>query len=152
MDDIKDPTYDSKRSAPIPATSPTLSPTLSAMTPAFLGSSSGIPASTFPTRSEPTSAALVKIPPPTLAKSAIELAPNPNPATTVISWKTRYRTVTPSNPIPTTVIPITEPLEKAILNAGFSPVIAAAAVRTFALTATFIPTKPATAEHIVPTR
>ena len=56
---INDPTYDSNRSAPIPATSPTLSPTLSAITAGFLGSSSGIPASTLPTRSAPTSAALV---------------------------------------------------------------------------------------------
>ena len=53
------PTKDSKRSAPIPATSPTLSPTLSAMVAGFLGSSSGMLASTFPTRSAPTSAALV---------------------------------------------------------------------------------------------
>ena len=56
---IIEPTNDSKISAPIPATSPTLSPTLSAITPGFLGSSSGIPASTLPTRSAPTSAALV---------------------------------------------------------------------------------------------
>src|SRR6056297_1441904 len=76
---IIDPTYDSKRSAPIPATSPTLSPTLSAITAGFLGSSSGIPASTFPTRSAPTSAAFVKIPPPTLAKRATELAPREYP-------------------------------------------------------------------------
>ena len=48
-----------KRQAPIPATSPTLSPTLSAMTAGFRGSSSGIPASTLPTKSAPTSAALV---------------------------------------------------------------------------------------------
>ena len=54
-----DPQYDSKISDPIPATSPTLSPTLSAMTPGFLGSSSGIPASIFPTRSDPTSAHFV---------------------------------------------------------------------------------------------
>ena len=54
-----EPTYDSNRSAPMPATSPTLSPTLSAIVAGFRGSSSGIPASTFPTRSAPTSAALV---------------------------------------------------------------------------------------------
>ena len=54
-----EPTYDSKRSAPMPATSPTLSPTLSAMTAGLRGSSSGIPASTLPTRSAPTSADLV---------------------------------------------------------------------------------------------
>ena len=50
---------DSNRSAPRPAQSPTLSPTRSAMTPALRGSSSGMPFSTLPTRSEPTSAALV---------------------------------------------------------------------------------------------
>jgi hypothetical protein len=52
-------TYEPKRSAPIPATSPTLSPTLSAMVAGLRGSSSGMPASTLPTRSAPTSAALV---------------------------------------------------------------------------------------------
>ena len=56
---IIDPTYDSNKSAPIPATSPTLSPTLSATVAGFLGSSSGIPCSTLPTKSAPTSAALV---------------------------------------------------------------------------------------------
>ena len=55
--------YVSNKSAAIPAQSPTLSPTLSAITAGFLGSSSGIPASIFPTRSAPTSAPLVKIPP-----------------------------------------------------------------------------------------
>ncbi len=54
-----EPTYDSKRSAPMPATSPTLSPTLSAMVAGLRGSSSGMPASTLPTRSAPTSAAFV---------------------------------------------------------------------------------------------
>ena len=39
---------ESNKSAPIPATSPTLSPTLSAITAGFLGSSSGIPSSTLP--------------------------------------------------------------------------------------------------------
>ena len=63
----------------MPATSPTLSPTLSAITAGLRGSSSGIPASTLPTRSAPTSAALVKMPPPTRAKSAIELAPREKP-------------------------------------------------------------------------
>ena len=55
---------DSKRSAHYPAQSPTLSPTRSAITAGFRGSSSGIPSSTFPTKSAPTSAAFVKIPPP----------------------------------------------------------------------------------------
>ena len=51
--------YVSKRSAAMPAQSPTLSPTLSAITAGLRGSSSGIPASIFPTRSAPTSAAFV---------------------------------------------------------------------------------------------
>ena len=77
--------YDSKRSDPIPATSPTLSPTLSAIVAGLRGSSSGIPASTLPTMSDPTSAALVNMPPPTRANSAMVEAPNPKPATTEMS-------------------------------------------------------------------
>lgn len=50
---------DSNRSAPRAEQSPTLSPTKSAMTAGLRGSSSGMPCSTFPTRSAPTSAALV---------------------------------------------------------------------------------------------
>ena len=76
---IMEPQYDSKISDPMPATSPTLSPTLSAITPGFLGSSSGMPASILPTRSAPTSALLVKIPPPTREKSATTEPPMPNP-------------------------------------------------------------------------
>ena len=86
---IIEPTYDSNKSAPIPATSPTLSPTLSATVAGLRGSSSGIPCSIFPTKSAPTSAAFVYIPPPTLANKAIEEAPNPNPATIAISSKTQ---------------------------------------------------------------
>jgi hypothetical protein len=47
------------KSALIPATSPTLSPTLSAIVAGFFGESYGRPAYTFPTKSAPTSAALV---------------------------------------------------------------------------------------------
>lgn len=65
------------KSAPIPATSPTLSPTLSAIVAGLRGLSSGKPASILPTRSEPKSAALVKIPPPTLAKRATVDPPSP---------------------------------------------------------------------------
>ena len=54
--------------------------------------------------------------------------------------------------MPTTVMPMTEPLEKAIRNAGLRPCIAAAAVRTLALTATLMPMNPAVAEQTVPTR
>ena len=63
----------------MPATSPTLSPTLSAIVAGFKGWSSGIPASTLPTKSAPTSAAFVYIPPPTLANNAIDEAPNEKP-------------------------------------------------------------------------
>lgn len=55
LDSAKEP----KRSAPIPATSPTLSPTLSAIVPGFFGLSSSKPYSTLPTKSAPTSAAFV---------------------------------------------------------------------------------------------
>ena len=51
---------------------------MSAITAGFLGSSSGIPASTLPTKSAPTSAPFVKIPPPSLAKIEIHDAPNPS--------------------------------------------------------------------------
>ena len=47
------------------------------MTAGFLGSSSGIPASTLPTKSAPTSAPFVNIPPPSQAKIDIRDAPNP---------------------------------------------------------------------------
>lgn len=67
----------------MPAQSPTLSPTLSAMVAAFLGSSSGMPCSTLPTRSAPTSAALVKMPPPTRMNMAISAAPRPKPSSTL---------------------------------------------------------------------
>jgi len=50
---------DPNKSEPIPATSPTLSPTLSAIVAGFFGESSGKSFSTFPTKSAPTSAALV---------------------------------------------------------------------------------------------
>src|SRR5262249_26541739 len=61
----------------MPAQSPTLSPTLSAMVAGLRGSSSGMPASTLPTRSPPTSAPLVKMPPPRRAKIEISDAPKP---------------------------------------------------------------------------
>ena len=63
----------------MPAQSPTLSPTLSAMVAGLRGSSSGMPASTLPTRSAPTSAALVKMPPPTRRNRASSEPPKPKP-------------------------------------------------------------------------
>ena len=69
-----------KRSAPIPAISPTLSPTLSAMVPGLSGESSSRPSQTLPAKSDPTSAALVKIPPPTRPNRATVDPPRPYPA------------------------------------------------------------------------
>ncbi len=77
--------YDSNRSAAIPAQSPTLSPTLSAIVAALRGSSSGIPCSTLPTRSAPTSAAFVKMPPPTRMNIASRAPPNPKPTSTLVA-------------------------------------------------------------------
>ncbi len=81
-------TYVSNRSAAMPAQSPTLSPTLSAMTAGLRGSSSGMPASTLPTRSAPTSAAFVKMPPPRRANTEISEQPNARP--TSAAERTRF--------------------------------------------------------------
>jgi len=121
---MMEPQYDSKMSAPIPATSPTLSPTLSAITPGFLGSSSGISASSFPTRSAPTSALLVKMPPPTRANNATSDAPIPKPLNTgsdsISVPSSRYSPPSPSSPTDATVSPITEPLRNASESAAAS--------------------------------
>ena len=69
----------------MPAQSPTLSPTLSAIVAALRGSSSGMFFSTLPTRSAPTSAALVKMPPPTRMNMASSAPPNPNPTSTEVA-------------------------------------------------------------------
>ena len=81
--------YVSNKSAAIPAQSPTLSPTLSAMTAGLRGSSSGIPFSTLPTKSAPTSAALVNIPPPIRANIEIRLPPNARPISASVSFVRR---------------------------------------------------------------
>ena len=80
--------YVSNRSAAMPAQSPTLSPTLSAITAGLRGSSSGMPASILPTRSAPTSAAFVKMPPPRRAKTEISEPPKASPirASIAVSW------------------------------------------------------------------
>ena len=140
---IMESTYDSNRSAPMPAVSPTLSPTKSAITAAFLGSSSGIPCSTFPTISAPVSAALVYIPPPTLANIATEEAPKPKPG--IMNRKLgllpymKKRILKPMIPMPTTVIPITAPARKETRRPWFRLFWAAAAVRPLALIAMLIP-------------
>ncbi len=137
----------------MPAQSPTLSPTLSAIVAALRGSSSGMPCSTLPTRSAPTSAALVKIPPPTRMNIASSAAPNPNPSRTcgAVSRNASTTTAAPSSPRPTVNIPTTPPVRKAIRMAARSPWwMAAAAVRVFARVARDMPTKPTSAEKTAP--
>ncbi|CAB5043431.1 unannotated protein [freshwater metagenome] len=134
--------YDSKRSAAMPAQSPTLSPTLSAIVAALRGSSSGMPCSTFPTRSAPTSAALVKIPPPTRMNIARSAAPKPKPSSTfgASPLYTRTTSAAPNRPKPTVNMPATPPVRKAIRIASCSPEsLAAAATRTLPRTASHIP-------------
>src|SRR3989338_4719057 len=145
-------TYVSNKSAAIPASSPTLSPTLSAITAGLRASSSGIPASTFPTRSAPTSAPFVKIPPPSRAKTEISEPPNPSPTSAGILSETFQSPATLNNPSPTTKNPVTAPPLNANRKADRTPARAAEAVRTFARTAVVIPTYPASAEATAPSK
>ena len=69
----------------MPASSPTLSPTLSAITAGLRGSSSGMPASILPTRSAPTSAPLVKMPPPSRANTEISEPPKARPTSALVA-------------------------------------------------------------------
>ena len=146
----------------MPAQSPTLSPTLSAITAGLRGSSSGMPASTLPTRSAPTSAPLVKMPPPKRAKIEISEAPKASPINGLIKscrWVSspvapavRYQKnpVTPNRPRPTTSMPVIAPPLKATFNASFMPLVAACAVRTLARTDTFMPMKPQAPDNTAP--
>ena len=134
--------YDSNRSAAMPAQSPTLSPTLSAMVAALRGSSSGMFCSTLPTRSAPTSAALVKMPPPTRMNMASMAAPKPKPSRMVGASARKISTTTaaPSRPMPTVIMPTCAPVRNAIRMAGSRPSLRAAdATRTLALTASDMP-------------
>ena len=138
-----------------------MSPTLSAIVAGLRGSSSGIPASTLPTKSAPTSAAFVYIPPPTRANNAIDSAPKEKPVNIsivrsisilstgapfakiilrIMNRPPRPNTAKPATPIPITLPPVKE-TDRALLKL----VRAACAVRTFALVAIFIPIKPANA-------
>ena len=145
----------------MPAQSPTLSPTLSAMTAGLRGSSSGIPASTLPTRSAPTSAALVKMPPPRRAKIETSEAPNASAIERVDDdrghWAhspdtTRYieEAEIASSARPATSMPVTAPARNAMVRPCCSPVRAASAVRTLARTEMFMPMKPAAPDRIAP--
>jgi hypothetical protein len=142
----------------MPAQSPTLSPTLSAITAGLRGSSSGMPASTLPTRSAPTSAPLVKMPPPRRAKIEISDEPKAKPSsglsvsesTLVPPLMSRKKMPTPSRPRPTTSMPVMAPPLKATSSAGPMPLVAACAVRTLARTETFMPMKPQAPESTAP--
>ncbi len=137
----------------MPAQSPTLSPTLSAIVAGLRGSSSGMPASTLPTRSAPTSAAFVKMPPPTRRNSASSDPPNPNPIriAEAVFWNSMMMIVAPSRPRPTVNIPATPPVRNATLSAaGSEPDFAAAAVRTLPRTARLMPTKPVSPDSAHP--
>ena len=139
----------------MPAQSPTLSPTLSAMVAGLRGSSSGMPCSTLPTRSAPTSAAFVKMPPPTRMNSASSEPPNPKPMRIAddVFWKIMMMIVAPSRPRPTVYMPATPPVRNATLSAaGSEPVRAAAAVRTLPRTARLMPMKPVSPERNAPAR
>ncbi|GIU86231.1 MAG: hypothetical protein KatS3mg009_0746 [Acidimicrobiia bacterium] len=134
--------YDSNRSDAMPAQSPTLSPTLSAIVAGLRGSSSGIPASTLPTRSAPTSAAFVKMPPPTRRNSARSEPPNPNPTriAELVFWKMAMMIVAPARPRPTVNMPAMPPVRNATSSArGREPLFAAAAVRTLPRVASVMP-------------
>ena len=139
----------------MPAQSPTLSPTLSAMVAALRGSSSGMPASTLPTRSAPTSAALVKMPPPTRMNRASSEPPKPKPIRMAVAvfWNSMMMMVAPSRPRPTVNMPVTPPVRKATLRApGSEPAGAAAAVRTLPRTARLMPMKPVRPDMVAPAR
>ena len=148
----------------MPAQSPTLSPTLSAMVAALRGSSSGMPASTLPTMSPPTSAPLVKMPPPRRAKIEIRLAPKPR----ATSESTTSRPVaspgrgpgsgrrsSPPRPIrakPATSMPVMAPEVKARFMPFARLSLAAWAVRTLARTEISMPAKPAAPDSTAPMR
>ena len=139
----------------MPAQSPTLSPTLSAMTAGLRGSSSGMPASTLPTRSAPTSAAFVKMPPPRRANTEMSEPPKPRPTSAENSATPENTSMdmmdTERMPRPMTNMPVTVPDWNATRRACPSPVRAASAVRTFAATEMRMPMKPAAAEAAPPT-
>jgi hypothetical protein len=101
-----------------------------------------MPASTLPTRSAPTSAALVKMPPPTRRKSARSEPPKPKPTRMTLEefWNTMMMAVAPMRPRPTVNMPATPPVRKATVRAfGIEFVRAAAAVRTLPRVARVMP-------------
>src|SRR3954463_5897423 len=82
-----------------------------------------MPASTFPTRSAPTSAALVKMPPPTRMNMASRAPPNPKPSRTIgaVSRNSSSASAAPKSPRPTVIIPTTPPVRNADREGGRVP-------------------------------
>ena len=138
----------------MPAQSPTLSPTLSAITAGLRGSSSGMPASTLPTRSAPTSAPLVKMPPPRRAKTLMSLPPKARPTSASIASLSASGRAQDQDLVAghaeSAEADHQEPGDRAALEGDAERVaarrLAASAVRTFVRTETFMPMKPAAAE------
>ena len=144
----------------MPAQSPTLSPTLSAMTAGLRGSSSGMPASTLPTRSAPTSAPFVKIAAAQPREDGNQARPEGQARAAASTWRESDvgaagqhagRTGPhPSSPRPTTSMPVIAPPLNATSSAGPMPLVAACAVRTLARTDTFMPMKPQAPDSTAP--
>ena len=119
-----------------------------------------MPASTLPTKSAPTSAPLVKMPPPRRAKIEINDEPNAKPISgcntavrscpAPIDTRNIKNKPTPKRPRPTTSMPVIAPPLNATLSASFMPTVAACAVRTFARTEIFMPIKPHAPESTAP--
>ena len=139
----------------MPAQSPTLSPTLSAMVAGLRGSSSGMPASTLPTRSAPTSAALVKMPPPTRRNRASSEPPKPKPI------RMAERGVLEDHDDDRGPEQAEADGEHAghaaraeghLQRRGMEPVLAAAAVRTLPRIARLMPMKPVRPDMTQPSR
>jgi hypothetical protein len=120
------------------------------MTAAFLGSSSGICFSTFPTKSAPISADLVKIPPPIWQKRAAKLAPNPKPTSGSGFLKIKNKIERNTKLDPVIQSPVTEPPLKAIWKDFVGDYSAVSAVFKLALTLTDIPKKAAAREIKTP--
>ena len=123
-----------------------------------------MPASTLPTKSAPTSAPLVKIPPPSLAKMEMREEPKAKPisgsrrsarcwfaVSSPLPTKNQKKPPTPNKPKPTTSMPVTAPPLNATSRAGPMPPVAACAVLTLALTDTFMPMKPHAPDSTAPT-
>ena len=120
------------------------------------GSSSGMPASTLPTRSAPTSAALVKMPPPTRMNRASSEAPKAKPMSTAVAefWKIRTMRGGADQAETHAEQPGDGPgAEGHLEGAGHAAALeAAAAVRTLPRTAMLMPMKPVRPEKVAPKR